>query len=108
MARLTATEARAAFTETLHRAAYGKERLRITRHGKELAAVVPIEDLRRLEALDKDAAACEPQEPSQAAKRARFLEQLRSWRDGDPEEQRKTWEQLYEVLKEDGRVGDDS
>jgi prevent-host-death family protein len=52
MAILDATQARAQFTDTLSRAAYGKERIRITRHGKELAAVVPIEDLELLEALE--------------------------------------------------------
>jgi prevent-host-death family protein len=52
MAILDVTRARTQFTDTLSRAAYGKERIRITRHGKELAAVVPIEDLELLEALE--------------------------------------------------------
>lgn len=52
MAAMTATEAREQFTELLNRAAYGKERLRITDHGKEKVAVIPIEDLELLEALE--------------------------------------------------------
>jgi hypothetical protein len=33
-----------------------------------------------------------------------FLQELRSWRDGDREAQLKEWEQLAEVLAEDGRL----
>jgi len=51
MTTLDATQARIDFTETISRAGYGKERIRITRHGKALAAVVPIEDLELLEQL---------------------------------------------------------
>lgn len=43
-----------------------------------------------------------PGTPSAAA--ARFVQQLRSWREGDSETQRKEWEQLEEVLAEDGRL----
>ena len=51
MTTLDATQARIEFTETISRAGYGKEWIRITRHGKPLAAVVPIEDLELLERL---------------------------------------------------------
>jgi hypothetical protein len=33
-----------------------------------------------------------------------FLQELRSLREGDREEQQRTWEQLAEVLAEDGRL----
>jgi prevent-host-death family protein len=46
------SEARESFAETLNRAAYGGERVVLTRHGKRLAAVVPIEDLELLESLE--------------------------------------------------------
>jgi prevent-host-death family protein len=36
----------------VNRVAYGKERVIITRHGKQLVALVPIEDVRLLEALE--------------------------------------------------------
>jgi prevent-host-death family protein len=48
-----ATEARAQFSELLNRAAYAKERVAVTRQGKRIAALVPVEDLALLEALDK-------------------------------------------------------
>jgi prevent-host-death family protein len=46
---VSATAARQSFSESLNRAAYGGERVVIQRHGKPIAAVVPIEDLRLLE-----------------------------------------------------------
>ena len=48
MAAVTAVsvaDARSDLAEILNRVAYGKERLVITRHGRELAAIVPVEDL---------------------------------------------------------------
>ena len=49
---IKATTARDAFGETLNRAAYGKERVVIARHGKDIVAMIPIEDLRLLEELE--------------------------------------------------------
>lgn len=49
--RIGADEARDSFPEVVNRAAYGGERVVIERRGKEVAAVVSIEDLRLLEAL---------------------------------------------------------
>lgn len=42
-------EARRNLSDILNRVAYGKERVVVTRHGKELAAIVPVEDLRLLD-----------------------------------------------------------
>jgi prevent-host-death family protein len=42
---VSVAEARSDLAELLNRVAYGKERLVITRHGRELAALVPVEDL---------------------------------------------------------------
>jgi prevent-host-death family protein len=53
MQTLDATTARDEFADMLNRAAYGKERVILTRRGRELAAVVPIEDVRLLEALEE-------------------------------------------------------
>ncbi|MDR4478527.1 MAG: type II toxin-antitoxin system prevent-host-death family antitoxin [Nitrospira sp.] len=52
MAHLPASKAREGFADTINRAAYGKERVVVRRRGKEVAAVVPIEDLRLLEELE--------------------------------------------------------
>ena len=42
---ISVADARSDLAELLNRVAYGKERLVITRHGRELAAIVPMEDL---------------------------------------------------------------
>ena len=44
--------ARNQFSDIINRAAYGKERVILTRRGKRVAAVVPIEDLELLRALE--------------------------------------------------------
>lgn len=52
MVHLPASKAREGLADTINRAAYGKERVVVRRRGKEVAAVVPIEDLRLLEELE--------------------------------------------------------
>ena len=54
MTRLNISKAREEFPEVVNRAAYGKERTIVSRRGKELAAVIPIEDLRLLERLAQE------------------------------------------------------
>ncbi len=49
---VSATEARANFQELISRVEYGKERILIERHGKAVVAVIGLEDLKRLEALE--------------------------------------------------------
>lgn len=51
MEQITTAEARKHMAELLNRAAYGKERFVVTRHGKELVAIVPLEDLTLLDRL---------------------------------------------------------
>ena len=53
MSSITTVEARDQFSELINRAAYGKERVVITRRGKELVAVVPIEDVKLLEETEE-------------------------------------------------------
>lgn len=48
----TASAARGSFADMLNRAAYGKERVVVTRRGKALAAIVPLEDVETLDALE--------------------------------------------------------
>ena len=52
METLNTTDAREKLAEVLNRVAYAKDRVRITRRGKEIAAVVPIEDLELIERLE--------------------------------------------------------
>ena len=49
---LNSTNARENLSEVLNRVAYAKDRVRITRRGKAIAAVVPIEDLELIERLE--------------------------------------------------------
>lgn len=46
------SEARESFSTTVNRVAFGGERVVLTRHGKRVAAVVPIEDLELIESLE--------------------------------------------------------
>ncbi len=52
MIRIPASEARKDFSATMNRAAYGKERLVLHRRGRDLAAIVPVEDVALLEKLE--------------------------------------------------------
>lgn len=51
---VTTAEVRENLSEILNRAAYGQERIVVTRHGKALVAVVPIADLEELERLEDE------------------------------------------------------
>jgi prevent-host-death family protein len=46
------SEAREEFATIVNKVAFGGERVRLTRHGKAVAAVVPIEDAELLEELE--------------------------------------------------------
>lgn len=52
MTSLSTAEARDQFSDLINRAAYGKERIVLTRRGKALVAVVPVEDMELLRALE--------------------------------------------------------
>jgi prevent-host-death family protein len=52
MAHLPSSKAREGFADTINRVAFGKERVVLRRRGKEVAAVVSMEDLRLLEDLE--------------------------------------------------------
>jgi prevent-host-death family protein len=54
MTRLTVSKAKAELTDIVNRAAKAKERTVLSRRGKGIAAVVPIEDLRLLEHLTQE------------------------------------------------------
>ena len=52
MATLSTVKARENFSDLVNRSAYGKERTILTRRGKGVAAVIPVEDLSLLEAVE--------------------------------------------------------
>jgi len=49
---ISTVKARSSYSTVINRAAFGKERVVLTRRGKEVAAVVPIEDVKLLEELE--------------------------------------------------------
>jgi len=52
MTALTVTEARGDFANVLNRVEYGGERIVIQRRGKDIVALIPIEDAEILDALE--------------------------------------------------------
>lgn len=50
---MTAAETRDNFADVLNRVSFGQERILVTRHGKELAAVISVDDLEQLEVLEE-------------------------------------------------------
>jgi prevent-host-death family protein len=79
---ISVADARSDLAELLNRVAYGKERLVITRHGREVAAIVPVEDLDLVKRLRRFVARKDV---------ARALDQLDTGRTA-------SWEQLRREL----------
>ena len=52
MSTISTVEARENFSDLVIRSAYGKERVVLTRRGKGVVAVIPIEDLKLLVAIE--------------------------------------------------------
>ena len=52
MTNISTAEARNEFAEIINRASFGKERFVLTRRGKKLVAIVPVEDMELLEELE--------------------------------------------------------
>ena len=55
MTRVSTTKARHDFAETINKVAYGGDRVVLHRRGKDLVALVPVEDLEFLEELERNA-----------------------------------------------------
>ena len=51
---MSTSEARNHFSDLINRAAYGKERIRLTRRGKDIVGIVPVEDLELLRRLEDE------------------------------------------------------
>ena len=54
MTRMTVGEMRAQFADAISQVAFGGERIVLNRHGKDVAALVSVEDLAELEALEDE------------------------------------------------------
>lgn len=52
MVTTTVSDARNNLPELLNQVAYGRERVLLQRHGKPVAAIISLEDLKRLEAIE--------------------------------------------------------
>lgn len=52
MSTVSTTETRKNLSDLLNRAAYGHERITVTRKNQPIAAIVPLDDLEALEALE--------------------------------------------------------
>jgi prevent-host-death family protein len=52
MTRVSTTRAREALSDVINRVAYQGERIVLERHGKDVVAMVPVEDLQLLEDLE--------------------------------------------------------
>jgi len=63
MANLSTVEARNQFADLINRVAYGKERVILTRRGKALVAVVPLEDIQQPNATETKAIVELPMQP---------------------------------------------
>lgn len=51
---ISTAQARNHFSDVINRAAYGKERIRLTRRGKDIVGIVPVEDVDLLERLEDE------------------------------------------------------
>jgi prevent-host-death family protein len=80
MASISTVVARNDFSTVLNRAAFGKERVILKRRGKPIAAVVPMDDVELLEAIENrlDVADALAARKEARKKGAKPLSQLRS------------------------------
>ncbi len=72
MTKISTADARNDFAEVINRASFGKERIVLTRRGKKLVAIIPVEDLELLEAL-KDSMDVEAAKAAMAESDERIL-----------------------------------
>lgn len=54
MTTITTGEARIQFADLINKAAFGKENIIVTRRGKKIAAIVPIETLELLDKMENE------------------------------------------------------
>jgi prevent-host-death family protein len=80
MIKVSVSKIKSDFSKYLNQAAYGKERVVITSRGKPKAMLVSIEEIKRLEALEK---AMLPADSSLSPQNQRLLELLGATPDDD-------------------------
>lgn len=82
--RVGTHEAKTRLSEYLNRVAYAGERVVVERHGKPLAALVSVDDLQRLEALDAGLTETSSEAEREAAFRRRLIESglVLHWNEG--------------------------
>ena len=56
MKKMESTQARQEFAETINEVAYGHRRIVVSRRGKDLAAIVPMDDLDLIERCEEEEA----------------------------------------------------
>ena len=82
---LSTVEARDSFSRLVDRAALGKDRIVVTRHGEPMVAIVPLEDLELLEQIERHQERRREGEapllPVRGERAARAREQIRLWED---------------------------
>ena len=59
MLKMTTVEARENFSDLINKAAYGNERVILTRRGKALAAIIPLNDLDSLSSINLESSSTE-------------------------------------------------
>ncbi|KJV81263.1 prevent-host-death family protein [Rickettsia hoogstraalii str. RCCE3] len=69
MSSITTASAREHFAEIINRSSYGKERIVLSRRGKDLAAIIPMEDLKLIEMIENK---LDLQEAKEAIKEAKL------------------------------------
>jgi prevent-host-death family protein len=82
METVSVVEARRMLSELLGRVAYAKERVVVERKGRPMAALVSMEDLRRLESLEQDAGAVRARRQAALALADASRERIRLERNG--------------------------
>lgn len=84
--RVGTHEAKTHLSEYLNRVAYAGERVIVVRHGKPVAALVSVEDLHRLEALDTDVTEASSETEREGVFRRRLAEKgvVVHWTEGPP------------------------
>lgn len=84
MEALSVVEARKGFSELLARVAYAGQRVVVERKGRPMVAVVSMEDLRRLEALDLEDGSTRARGEAALAAAASARARIRAERNGLP------------------------
>ena len=84
METMNVVEARRNFSEVMARVAYQRQRVVIERKGRPMMALVSLEDLRRLEALEQDTTETQARREAALASAAAARAAIRAERHGVP------------------------